>query len=196
MKFVVGIGNPEKQYEKTRHNVGFRVLDAWCAKASGVWRDKKKLCSRLCSLDMAHLIKPMTYVNNTGEAARALLQKPGASPADFLFVCDDVNLRFGKIRLRGSGSAGGHHGLESVIAALGIEDFPRLRIGVGGESTPKDDLTEYVLGNFSRQEESELGLILGKAVSVCETWVEKDLESAMRQLSVSQGSFRRDVNAK
>ena len=129
------------------------------------------------------LVKPETYVNNTGEAAALFQQKHDSSPADFLFVCDDVNLSFGKLRLRDAGSSGGHHGLESAAHALGTDDFPRLRIGVGNETMPKDDLTHYVLGNFSRQEEKELGLILDKVISICEIWVEEGFEPALKRLS-------------
>ena len=186
MKFIVGIGNPEKQYDKTRHNIGFRVLDGLCAKRSGVWLSKKKSRSRVCSLDEGILIKPETYVNNTGDAVKAMLQKYGAGPSDFLFVCDDVNLVLGKLRLRDSGSAGGHHGLESVMAAFGSEDFPRLRVGVGNETMPKDDLTEFVLSSFGPGEQKQLSAILEKAVSVCGVWLEQDFEQALNELSKVQ----------
>lgn len=186
MKFIIGIGNPEKQYEKTRHNVGFRALDALCAQRAGVWRDKKKLRGQVCSADPVVLVKPQTYVNNTGDAVTAFLQKHDAAPADFLFVCDDVNLMLGKMRLRDSGSAGGHHGLESVIQAFGTEDFARLRIGVGSDSMPKDDLTDFVLGRFTKEEEKNLDAILTKVASVCDAWVEKGFEPAQDQLSKVQ----------
>ena len=167
MKFIVGIGNPGKKYEGTRHNVGFRVLDRLA---------RKKMQGVL-------LIKPDTFVNNTGEVVAAVVKKRAASPADFLFVCDDVNLAFGKLRLRDSGSAGGHHGLESVIAVLGSEDFARLRIGVGSEDMPKDDLTDYVLGKFGTEEEKALGGILDKAAAVCESWVNEGFGGATNCLS-------------
>ena len=186
MKFVVGIGNPEKQYENTRHNVGFKVLDGLCAQRSGTWRDKKKLRSQVCALDSAVLVKPETYVNNTGDAVSALTAKHGASPSEFLFVCDDVNLMLGKIRLRDSGGAGGHHGLESVIRAFQNEMFTRLRVGVGSPEMPKDDLTEFVLGRFGRTEEKEFTAVLTKAVSICEVWIDEGLEPAMNRLSQLQ----------
>ena len=186
MKFIIGIGNPEKHYEKTRHNVGFRALDGLCEKNSGVWREKKKLRSQVCSLEGVVLIKPETYVNNTGEAAALFQQKHDPDTADFLFVCDDVNLGFGKIRLRDSGSSGGHHGLESVARSLGTDDFARLRIGVGNEAMPKDDLAPYVLGHFSREEEKELGFILDKVSSICAAWIEEGFEAAIKRLSEVQ----------
>ena len=186
MRFIVGIGNPEKQYDKTRHNIGFRVLDGLCARHSGTWRSKKKSRSQVCSLDAGLLIKPETYVNNTGEAVKTMVQKHGAAPSDFLFVCDDVNLMLGKLRLRDSGSAGGHHGLESVIAAFGSEDFPRLRVGVGSDKMPKDDLTQFVLGHFESGEQKPLNEILEKAVSVCGVWLEQGFEPALNELSKLQ----------
>ena len=183
MRVIVGIGNPEKKYDRTRHNVGFRVLDVLCGKRSGVWRSKKKSLSQVCSLESAVLMKPETYVNNTGDAVETAIKKYGAVPSDFLFVCDDVNLMLGKIRLRDSGSAGGHHGLESVIRAFGSEDFPRLRIGVGSEGMPKDDLTEFVLGVFEPGEQKKLETVLEKAVSVCEVWLKEGFDPALDELS-------------
>ena len=188
MKYIVGIGNPEKQYDKTRHNIGFRVLDYLSARDSGVWRDKKKVRSRTCSLDEATLVKPETYVNNTGQAVSAILGKGEATAADFLFVCDDVNLAFGKLRFRDSGSAGGHHGLESVISAFGDENFARLRIGVGNEQMPKDDLTGFVLGRFNESEEKELKQILEKIVLICESWVNEGPIGATNCLSRLQSA--------
>ena len=186
MKFIVGIGNPEKQYDKTRHNIGFRVLDSLCARHSGIWRVKKKSRSQVCSLESGILVKPETYVNNTGDAVKVMLQKYDAAPADFLFVCDDVNLMLGKIRLRDSGSAGGHHGLESVIGAFGSEDFTRLRVGVGNENMPTGDLTGFVLGRFEAGEQGQLNTILDKAVSVCNVWLENGFDQALNELSKLQ----------
>ena len=186
MRFIVGIGNPEKRYDKTRHNIGFRALDILCGKRSGTWRSKKKSRSLVCSLDEALLMKPETYVNNTGDAVEVALKKHAAAPSDFLFVCDDVNLMLGKIRLRDTGSAGGHHGLESVIRAFGSEDFPRLRVGVGNEGMPKGDLTEFVLGVFEPGEQKKLETVLEKTVSVCETWLEQGFDQALDQLSKVQ----------
>ena len=168
MKFVVGIGNPEKKYDGTRHNIGFRALDAM----------QKELGKREDVL----YIKPDTYVNRTGDSISALCRKYGAVPSDFLLVCDDVNLIFGKLRFRASGSAGGHHGLESVIEALASEDFARLRIGVGRADMPKD-LAGFVLERFGKEEEKELGMILDDVVSVSRYWIEQGVKAATDRLS-------------
>ena len=167
MKFVVGIGNPGREYDGTRHNIGFAVLDA------------------LGSVNGAKLVKPLTFVNRTGEEVLRLVQKNGAVAGDLLFVCDDVNLDFGKLRLRETGSAGGHHGLESVIEALGVEDFSRLRFGVRTEDMPKD-LTDFVLGKFSKEEEKRLKEMIARAAQVCRAWVEKGFEAARLELSQLQ----------
>ena len=174
MKFIVGIGNPEKKYDGTRHNIGFHALDV--------------MSQKFGKREDVLLIKPDTYVNNTGDSVSKLCRKYAASSSDFLFVCDDVNLTFGKMRLRGSGGAGGHHGLESVIAAFGSEDFARLRIGVGSETMPKDDLTDYVLGKFSREEKKTLEEILERAASVCVAWTEEGLKPALDRLSKLQSN--------
>lgn len=160
MKYVVGIGNPGREYDGTRHNVGFAVLDA-IGKGAG-----------------AKLLKPDTFVNRTGDAVR----KSGAKPEELLVVCDDVNLDFGKIRLRPSGSAGGHHGLESVIGALGSEEFARLRVGVRTAAMPQD-LTGYVLEKFSKEEQKQLPSIVDRSAQICRTWIEKGFESAQIELS-------------
>ncbi len=167
MKFIIGIGNPGKEYKHSRHNVGFEVLD----------RIKQKR-------DVL-LIKPATFVNRTGDAVSVILEKHRPDSQALLIVCDDVNLSFGKLRLRRSGSAGGHHGLESVIAALGCEDFPRLRLGVKNETMPKD-LTAFVLGRFSSVEKKALPKILEKAALVCETWAKEGFSAAERRLSQLQ----------
>jgi len=169
LKFIVGIGNPGKKYESTRHNAGFQVIDVLKKKA-------------LLNSKEAVLVRPKTFVNRTGDVILELSGKHKVSPQNIFVVCDDVNLRFGKLRLRASGSAGGHHGLESVIEALGSVDFPRLRIGVKTDSMP-EDLVSFVLGSFDAEEKKELPQILEKAAWVCEAWTKEGFNAAMRRLS-------------
>ena len=190
MKYIIGIGNPNKQYWGTRHNVGFAAIDAMNAKidkASTVkWNEKESLEAFVSRPnDKVTLLKPQLYVNNTGGAVTAVV---GDNPVknDLLFICDDVRLVFGKLRLRASGSSGGHKGLQSVIDKLGSEEFPRLRIGVGNETMPKEDLTPFVLGKFNSQEVKELPRILDKVVSVCVAWLERGLDHALNELSKQQ----------
>lgn len=173
MKFVIGIGNPEKKYDGTRHNIGFRAVDT--------------LAKKLGKIPDVLFVKPGTYVNRTGEEAARLREKHDAAAADFLFVSDDVNLVFGKLRFRAGGSSGGHHGLESVIEAFGSGDFARLRIGVGGENLPKD-LAPYVLEKFTKREEEELPTILEKASEICESWIRGGPDAALNCLSRLQST--------
>ena len=121
-------------------------------------------------------------MNLTGESASAILREYKASSQDFLFLCDDVNLMFGKLRLRSSGSAGGHHGLEDIIGHFDSQDFPRLRLGIRTEKMPKD-LTGFVLEKFSPEEKEKLKEILEKAVSICESWLKEGFEAAQNKLS-------------
>jgi len=172
LKAIVGIGNPGKEYKDTRHNIGFRVLDA--LKTTPIGKAAKVV-----------LKKPATFVNRTGVAVAELTKKYGVSADQALLVCDDVYLEFGKLRLRAKGSSGGHKGLQSVINALGTEEFPRLKIGVGKARMPKD-LAGFVLENFSKEEEKQIGPIVQNAVSVCEVWVQKGFEAAMTALAKCQ----------
>lgn len=185
MKLVVGIGNPGKKYEKTRHNIGFSAirLVAEGRDAKRPWRIREKFKSAVWTDEAVTLLEPHTFVNLTGESVRPFLKKAGLKTEDLLVLCDDVNLAFGKLRLRKSGSSGGHHGLESVIEALGTQEFARLRIGIAGEGMPDGELAPYVLGQFTRAEGSNLPKILEKARQVCESWIQSGFAGAENRLS-------------
>ena len=187
MKFIIGIGNPGKKYDGTRHNVGFQVLDRLAGRHASLrgWKEVRKLQAITLEMDQAALVKPMTFVNLTGECLVKIVEEYHPKVQDILLVSDDVNLDFGKLRIRESGSAGGHHGLESVIAALNTEDFPRLRFGVRNAQMPKD-LNAYVLEKFGRDEAKEAEAILDRAVLVCESWMNEGFESAVQRLSQLQ----------
>ena len=173
MKAIVGIGNPGKEYQGTRHNIGFRVIDALKSLKLG------KAAERVV------LKKPATFVNRTGLAVVKLIKKHKLLPESVLLVCDDVYLEFGKLRLRAKGSSGGHKGLQSVIDALGTEEFPRLRVGVKNARMPKD-LAGFVLEPFGREEEKQVGSVLDKTVSVCKVWAQEGLEAASAVLGKLQ----------
>ena len=179
MKFIIGIGNPGKKYENTRHNAGFKVLEI----LAGRWKKEKQLNALTARLgDEVLLVKPETFVNQTGEAVAAILKWHKANGQNFLFVCDDANLDFGKMRLRDKGSAGGHHGLESAIGVLQTEAFPRLRIGIRNPDMP-EALSDFVLGRFDAGEAREFKKILDRAASVCKAWAEADFKAAQKILS-------------
>ena len=189
MKFIVGIGNPGREYERTRHNVGTMTVDRLAAyflskeKKISSWRRDKKYRAMIAQLDDdVCLVKPFTFVNCTGQSLAAIRAKTKISLEDFLIICDDVNLRFGKLRLRPNGSAGGHHGLESILEAFGSDDFPRFRIGVGTDKMPKDQAS-FVHGKFSSEEEEQINGLLEKVVLVCEMWLNKGFDAAKNRLS-------------
>lgn len=174
MKLIVGLGNPDPKYDRTRHNVGFLVLDAlyqgkWI-KGNGpfqingtAFRGKEAVAA-----------KPSMYMNESGVSVKALCDHFQVSSSDCLIVVDDVNLPLGKIRFRAKGSAGGHHGLESIIHELGTEDFPRLRIGVAAQDLSGQDLTHYVLGHFSKEEWDLLQPQIQRSAQASLDWLEKD----------------------
>ena len=163
MKVIVGFGNPGSKYKFTRHNLGFLALDFYAKTHKLTWQNKPKFNAIVTKNDENDtlFIKAQTYYNEVGQSVRAVLDFYKLSPQDILVICDDFNLEFGKIRFRERGSAGGNNGLKSIIAHLGTEDFPRLRIG-----TANDDIrskvgdTDFVLSRFSEQEYAELPTIL------------------------------------
>ncbi len=187
VKFIIGIGNPGKKYEHTRHNIGFVSLDALAEHLSGSsgWKETPELKAETHAAGDVFLVKPSTFVNETGQTLKAIEGKYHPDLKDMLVVCDDVNLQFGKLRLRDSGSAGGHHGLESIIASLGSEDFPRLRIGVGVPEMPKD-LEGFVLEKFSGEESKKIAGLSEKAVLICESWIKEGFQAAQGRLSQLQ----------
>lgn len=189
MKFIIGIGNPGKKYEHTRHNIGFVSMDVLIKRLSDLasWKETPGLEAEVHATDDIFLVKPSTFVNHTGEVLKAIEEKYHPDLKNILVVCDDVNLRFGKLRLRDSGSAGGHHGLESAIEALGSEDFPRLRIGIGAEELPKD-LEGFVLEKFSAEESKKIATIAEKAVLICENWIREGFQAAQGRLSQLQSN--------
>src|SRR4051795_2793120 len=154
MKLIVGLGNIGRKYEKTRHNIGFEVLDALAARCPGA-SAKEKFDGRLMDATIAGerslLLWPYTLMNRSGQSAKAAADFYQILPADLLVVCDDFNLPLGKLRFRSSGSAGGQKGLEDIIKRLGTEEFSRLRVGIGPVPDSRD-AAEFVLGRFSPAE--------------------------------------------
>jgi PTH1 family peptidyl-tRNA hydrolase len=146
MKLVIGLGNPGAQYEQTRHNVGFRVVDKLAAKLGWKWTERRSraiLASGMLGPEKVVLVKPITYMNNSGEAVSELMRWYKVQPEDILVVYDELDLPVGKIRLKSNGSAAGHHGMESIARYLHTHQFPRLRIGIG---RPRGEGSDHVLG--------------------------------------------------
>jgi PTH1 family peptidyl-tRNA hydrolase len=183
IELVVGLGNPGRRYAATRHNVGFRVADELASShADGPWLER----------DMVHVIstsitprlilaKPMTFMNRSADAVQWLLEWLELAPDQMLIVVDDVDLAFGSLRLRRSGGPGTHNGLRSVCARLG-NGFPRLRIGVRGE-TLGDDLAEYVLSPFDETEHEGIPSIVERAADAVESAVQNGVDHAMNRFN-------------
>jgi PTH1 family peptidyl-tRNA hydrolase len=162
---IVGLGNPGDQYARTRHNIGFMTVDA-LAREAGVKHWSNECRSLVCRPVIAGrpviLAKPLTYMNLSGLAIQMLLSENRLELKDAVLIVDDFNLPFGRIRLRSGGSAGGHHGLESVIRALATEEFLRIRLGVGEDDAP-DDRAEFVLSDFPPERGMELSEMIHRA---------------------------------
>ena len=165
---IVGLGNPGAEYEKTRHNVGFRALDL-LAKEAGVKVDRSKFRALIRTAELGGqkvlLLKPETFMNNSGEAVHLAAMFYKVPIDHVVVVSDDVSLPVGKIRVRAEGSAGGHNGLKSIISHLGSQDFPRVKIGVGAKPHPDYDLADWVLSSFSAEEEKTLAPALEHAAA-------------------------------
>jgi PTH1 family peptidyl-tRNA hydrolase len=180
-KLIVGLGNPGKDYENTRHNIGFAVVDAF-ARQHGIAvtkRDHQALTGDGRVGDSrVFLMKPQTFMNLSGQSVAAFLRMKPLEMADILVVTDDIALPLGKLRLRAEGSAGGHNGLKSLIAHLHGQGFPRLRFGVGA---PRDASVQidFVLGRFGRSEQAEVEEGIERSVSALETWLSEGIQPAM-----------------
>lgn len=181
MKYLItGLGNVGYEYDGTRHNVGFEVVDFLCKQLEGNWRSDHHgdLAEVRFKGRTLILLKPNTYMNLSGKAIRYWLQKEKIPLENSLVILDDLNLAFGKQRLRPKGSDGGHNGLKSIQELLGTDAYPRLRIGIGSDFS-KGKQVNYVLGKWTEGENAELPHVLEKAAEVVKTYVTIGLERAM-----------------
>jgi len=180
-RLIVGLGNPGERYARTRHNAGFLAVDA-LARDSGATRWSEECRSFVIRTAIAGrqalLAKPLTYMNLSGQAVRLLLAEHGLTLQDALLIVDDFNLPFGRIRLRQRGSAGGHHGLESVIRAVESEEFLRIRLGIGEEDAPTDR-AGFVLSEFPPEREEELGDMIRRAAEAVKMILSEGITRAM-----------------
>lgn len=185
MRIVVGLGNPGREYAATRHNVGFMVADRLLRRAGAVGT-RKRFRSEVTETAIANqrvvVVKPQTYMNLSGQAVREVVSWFHLPVHDLLVVYDDLDLPFGTLRIRGSGSGGGHNGLRSVIEQLGTNEIPRLRIGIGrGQSSA----VRQVLSRFTAEEERAMQQIIDLAADAVECWLEKELVDCMNQINRS-----------
>ncbi len=184
-RLIVGLGNPGKQYERTRHNIGFDAIDRFArvhAMPFGVVSRGAQVAEGRIGDTRLTLLKPMTYMNLSGEPLTTFLRNRPHDISEIIVVVDDIHIPLGKIRIRPSGSEGGHNGLKSVAAHLHTRDYSRIRIGV---SEPNDTAhqIDYVLSRFSKSEEKELDEVLDRVVSALDLWIDSGTEAAMNRFN-------------
>lgn len=186
MYIIAGLGNPGREYEGTRHNVGFQVIDAIAWKYNIEVDTKKRRAFIGKGVMGGHkviLAKPQTYMNLSGESIKSLVDFYKINPErELLVIYDDISLEVGQLRIRGRGSAGGHNGVKSIISHLGGEIFPRMKIGVGNKP-PRIDLADYVLGRFTRGESEIMEDGLREAVQAIQLYLEEGQQAAMNEFN-------------
>ena len=185
---IVGLGNPGKEYAHTRHNAGFRALDVLADKL-GYKVDKLKYQGLYCQVNYdgkkVFLLKPQTYMNLSGRSVLQLSAYYNIPPQRIIVLFDDISLVPGRLRIRGDGSAGGHNGIKSIISEVGSQDFPRVKIGVGGKAHPDQDLADHVLSGFSAKEEKDLKSALERAADAALTIMDKGIAEAANRYNGS-----------
>jgi len=182
-RLIIGLGNPGKEYERTRHNIGFLVVDAFAARhaiATGKRSFRALSGDGRVGETRVFLLKPQTYMNLSGESAAAFLRNHPVPLSNILVVVDDIALPVAQLRLRPGGSAGGHNGLKSLIAHLHSQEFPRLRFGVGAPHRSEAQI-DHVLGQFSRSDQKPVEEGIDRAVAAIESWINDGMEKAMNK---------------
>jgi PTH1 family peptidyl-tRNA hydrolase len=180
LKLVVGLGNPGPEYEKTRHNVGFRLADRLVGEAVLSWRDFKGLGVAAKTNSSIWVAKPMTFMNLSGEFVQKFAAYHNIALEDILIAYDELALPLGKIRIRKNGSAGGQNGMKSIISHFGTDNVSRIRIGIGPQPE-KVNATNFVLGRFNKSEELELEAVLDRAVDAVRDVAENGIDNAMNR---------------
>jgi PTH1 family peptidyl-tRNA hydrolase len=177
IRMVVGLGNPGAEYERTRHNIGFAVLDRLAADAGATWERNAKWEALWTKSDQILLLKPQTFMNHSGYAVSAIAQFYKIEAEECLVVLDDIALELGRLRIRLKGSSGGQNGLESVLMHFGTDQVPRLRVGIG--ASPHAAARDYVLGRFFEEELPVVQKTLARAAEAVKCAVDKGVLSAM-----------------
>lgn len=198
MKIVVGLGNPGQTYVETRHNLGFLAVEEYCRRKRLSWsgRECHAITARGHAAGEALLVaRPQTYMNRSGESVRCLLALCGAEPPDLLVVCDDAAIDLGTLRVRLSGSDGGHRGLRSIMESLGTGDFPRLRIGIRTAAVAEGDLAEQVLSPFLPGELEAAAEQASRAAECIGVVLERGIRAAMNAFNRRQPKDPRETPA-
>jgi len=184
---IAGLGNPGRDYARTRHNAGFMVLDRLAERWKATWTLEKRFKSRVARLERASrkliLCLPQTYMNASGEAVGPLAGFQKVPASRVLVVVDDADLAFGQLRLRPEGSSGGHHGLESIESHLGTQKYARLRVGIGRDDPAAREISGYVLSPFRQEEQALLEKVLQTAGEQIECWLAEGAKPAMNRFN-------------
>jgi len=189
MKLIIGLGNPGEKYQRTRHNLGFMVINELAEKilplSKTKWQRDKKANSLLIKINSQLILaKPQTMMNTSGFAVAKLASFYQVEPSNVWIIHDDVDLLLGRIRIKKGGATAGHHGVESVINQLGTEQFVRFRLGIGHPGRGKDHLVEkYVLKEFSSKEKSEVKKMIKKSIVALKLSLKKGLDVAMNEFN-------------
>lgn len=188
MYLIAGLGNPTKEYDKTRHNVGFAVIDRLADKYNIDVSDRKHraFCGKgVIEGQKVILVKPQTFMNLSGESLRAAADYYKLTPEEIIVIYDDISLEPGQLRIRLKGSAGGHNGIKNIIAHLGTQEFPRIKVGVGAKP-PRMDLADYVLSRFSKGEQALMDDAFGEAAEAAVMMITEGAERAMNHFNTKK----------
>jgi PTH1 family peptidyl-tRNA hydrolase len=180
-RLIVGLGNPGETYRDTRHNIGFMVLDEIAKRMGTAFREEKRWTGLVAKFTGGYLLKPLTFMNESGRSVQSVGHVYKASPAQTLVVYDDVDLSLGRLRFRASGSAAGHNGIRSLIASLSSDEFPRLKVGIAlAAGRPAGErMVGHVLGKFTAEEQPALQSVIQRAADAVLSAVDSGLEAAM-----------------
>lgn len=185
MYLIAGLGNPTKEYDKTRHNAGFSVIDVLADRYRIDVSEKKHkaLCGRgVIEGQKVLLLKPQTFMNLSGESVREAADFYKVDPEHIIVIYDDISLDVGQLRIRKKGSAGGHNGIKNIIAHLGTQEFPRIKVGVG-DKPPRMDLADYVLSRFSKEDREKMEQAFKDAAEAVEVMIAEGPDAAMNQFN-------------
>lgn len=182
-RLIVGLGNPGKEYEYTRHNLGFMVVRHLAKELNWEFQTSRLTKGLIAKGEIeggeVYLLLPLTFMNHSGFAVKPLVEKKNLTLENLLVICDDLNLSFGQLRLRSTGSDGGHNGLSSIIECLHTNNFSRLRMGIG-EPSSQGQAVDYVLGKFNTAEKKSLEVFVTEAADCCLIWLKEGINKAMQ----------------
>lgn len=185
---VVGLGNPGRQYERTRHNIGFMVMDDLARKHYAVWKQQASMESQVTKIEVSgrilYLVKPETFMNLSGQAVKRMLDYYRLENKDLVVVVDDCDLPFGQLRLKLTGGPGGHNGLKDIERCVGSQDYMRLKIGIGKPLEFSTPLADYVLSRFNETESDTLPALIDSSTKVIERLVSEEAERVMGDVNM------------